>query len=72
MSTYETELGYIVKETINGLDVTEDGEFVCELTSKCLDDYRDENEDIDDDALEADIREVEEAEDFLAYQKEYC
>lgn len=72
MGVYETELGYIVRETISGLDVTEDGEFVCELSGKRLEDYRDENEDIDDDALEADIREVKEAEDFLAYQKDYC
>lgn len=71
MGIYETELGYIVKETINGLDVTEDGEFVCELTGKCLDDYRYDG-DIDDDKLESDITDTVNAEDFLAYQKEYC
>ena len=72
MSTYETELGYIVKETITGLDVTEDGEFVCELYGKTLDSYRDENDDIDDDKLESDIKEIIEAAEFLAYQAEYC
>ena len=66
MSTYETELGYIVKETISGLDVTEDGEFVCELYGKTLDSYRDENDDIDDDKLESDIKETVEVADFLA------
>jgi hypothetical protein len=66
MSTYETELGYIVKETISGLDVTEDGEFVCELYGKTLDSYRDENDDIDDDKLESDIKETIEVADFLA------
>ena len=72
MSTYETELGYIVKETISGLDVTEDGEFVCELYGKTLDSYRAENDDIDDDKLESDIKETIEAAEFLAYQAEYC
>ena len=72
MGTYETELGYIVRETLGGLEVTEDDKVICTLNGKRLEDYRDENEDIDDDALEADIREVEEAEDFLAYQNEYC
>ena len=72
MGTYETELGYIVKETISGLDVTEDGEFVCESYGKTLDSYRDENDDIDDDKLESDIKETIEAAEFLAYQAEYC
>ena len=57
MGTYETELGYIVRETLGGLEVTEDDKVICTLDGK---------------TLEADIREVEEAEDFLAYQKEYC
>ena len=72
MDTYETEFGYIVRETLGGLEVTEDDKVICTLDGKTLDSYRDEDENIDDDALEADIREVEEAEDFLAYQKEYC
>ena len=54
------------------MEVTEDDKVICTLDGKTLDSYRDEDENIDDDALEADIREVEEAEDFLAYQKEYC
>jgi len=72
MSTYETELGYIVRETLGGLEVTEDDKVICTLDGKTLDHYRDEDENIDDDALEADIREAEETEDFLAYQNEYC
>ena len=69
MGIYETELGYQVRETTSGLDVTEDGEFVCELTNKTLNDYRtdkdDEDSDIDDDKLEADIKEQVEVEEFL-------
>lgn len=69
MSIYETELGYQVRETIDGLDVTEDGEFVCELIGKTLNDYRsdrdDDFSDIDDDLLEADIKEQVEADEFL-------
>lgn len=72
MGTYETELGYIVRETLGGLEVTEDDKVICTLDGKTLEDYRDEYENIDDDALEADIREGEEVEDFLAYQSEYC
>ena len=71
MGVYETELGYIVTETIDGLDVTEDGEFVCELKGKSLNDYRfggcedDDYSEINDDLLEADIKEQVEVEDFL-------
>ena len=64
MGIYETELGYKVTEFNGGLDVTEDGEFVCELYGKTLDDYR-VDEDIDDDKLEADIEEQVEFEVFL-------
>lgn len=56
MGIYETELGYQVRETTSSLYVTEDGEFVCELYGKTLDDYRFDG-DIDDDLLEADIKE---------------
>ena len=73
MGVYETELGYIVTETIDGLDVTENGEFVCELYGKTLNDYRvnkdDEDSDIDDDKLEADIKEQVEVEEFLDNQQ---
>ena len=69
MGIYETELGYKVTEFNGGLDVTEDGEFVCELIGKTLNDYRtdkdDEDSDIDDDLLEADIKEQVEVEVFL-------
>ena len=65
MGVYETELGYIVRETLTGLDVTEDGEFVCELYGKTLDNYRYDG-DIDDDKLESDIKETIEVADFLA------
>ena len=71
MSVYETELGYIVTETIDGLDVKDDGEFVCELRGKCLDDYRYDG-DIDDDKLETDIKETIEVEDFLENQQGNC
>ena len=71
MGVYETELGYVVTETIDGLDVTENNEFVCELKGKSLNDYRfgsDEDDDyseINDDLLEADIKEQVEVEVFL-------
>ena len=66
MDIYETESGYIVTETLGGLEVTEDDRVICTLDGKTLEDYCDEDENIDDDALEADIREGEEVEDFLA------
>jgi hypothetical protein len=72
MDIYETKNGYIVTETLGGLEVTEDDRVICTLNGKTLEDYCDEDENIDDDALEADIREGEEVEDFLAYQNEYC
>jgi hypothetical protein len=69
MGVYETELGYQVRETINGLDVTENGEFVCELYGKTLNDYRtdrdDELSDIDDDRLEADIKKTIETDEII-------
>lgn len=61
MGIYETELGYQVRETTSSLYVTEDGEFICELYGKTLDDYRFDG-DIDDDLLEADIKERVEVE----------
>ena len=73
MSTYETELGYVVTETLSGLDVHENGEFVCELSGKTLKNYRVEDSwDIDEDKLEADIKEQLEVEDFLNDQAQYC
>ena len=61
MGIYEAELGYQVRETTSSLYVTEDGEFVCELYGKTLYDYRFDG-DIDDDLLEADIKERVEVE----------
>ena len=76
MDIYETELGYQVRETISGLDVTENGEFVCELYGKTLNDYRsdrdDEDSDIDDDKLEADIKETIETAELIEEQIGYC
>jgi hypothetical protein len=72
MSKYQTPLGYIVRETLSGLEVYEDGKVACLIANTSLDKYRDENEDIDDDALEADIKESCEVQEFLDYQQEYC
>jgi hypothetical protein len=70
MGVYETELGYIVTETIDGLDVTENDEFVCELQGVSLNDYRfsgddDDYSEINDDLLESDIKEQIAVDDFL-------
>ena len=76
MGIYETELGYQVRETLSGLDVTENEEFVCELYGKTLNDYRvdrdDEDSDIDDDKLEADIKETIETAELIEEQIGYC
>ena len=76
MGIYETPLGYQVRETIDGLDVTENGEFVCELSGKRLNDYRvevgDEDTDIDDDKLEAAIKETIEDAEILGKALGYC
>ena len=73
MGIYETELGYQVRETIEGLDVYEDGQIVCNLYGKTLNDYRvevgDEDTDIDDDKLEAAIKEQIEVMEFLDDQQ---
>lgn len=72
MNTYETELGYIVRETLSGLEVSENDRVICTLSGKSLDNYRVNEWDIDDDLLEADIKEEVEVEEFLAYQEDYC
>lgn len=72
MNTYETELGYIVRETLGGLEVSENDRVVCTLSGKTLDNYRVNEWDIDDDLLEADIKEQVEVEEFIAYQEDYC
>ena len=75
MGIYETELGYQVRETTSGLDVTEDGEFVCELTGKTLNDYRvdkdDDDSDIDEEKLNTDIKETIETAEFIEEQIGY-
>ena len=40
MNTYETELGYIVRETLSGLEVSENDRVICTLSGKSLDNYR--------------------------------
>lgn len=63
MQTYETENGYIVTETMYGLDIYIGNKdikgFRGELQGKCLADYAYENPDgdfvIDEDELEEDI-----------------
>ena len=75
MGIYETELGYQVRETIDGLDVYEDGQLVCELSGKTLNDYRyivgddDDYSEINDDKLEAAIKEEIEVMEFLDDQQ---
>ena len=74
MSIYETELGYVVKETTSGLDVYEDTEmehYICELGGVSLDNFRDDNDDVDDDKLEAAIKEELEVEDIIAMNADY-
>jgi hypothetical protein len=68
MEQYKTQLGYIVKETIDGLDVYEDEKFVCELTGHTLNDYR-YNGKINDDILECAIKEEIEVIEFLDKMK---
>ena len=65
MSTYQTPLGYIARETISGLEVYENDKVACLIENTTLDKYRDENEDIDDDLLEADIKNAIEIEEFV-------
>ena len=74
MGIYETELGYVVRETTSGLDVYEDTDmtkFVCELPHINLDNFRDENDDIDDDKLESAITEQIEVENIIAMNADY-
>lgn len=70
MENHDTGL-YEVQERIGGMDVYEDGEFVCELNGYSLDDFRDEDDDfnklpdVDDDRLNDTIKEQLEVEEFL-------
>ena len=73
MGIYQTESGYVVKETINGLDVYDDEEmevFVCELSGVSLDNFRYDG-DIDDDKLHDAIKEELEVEDIIAMSADY-
>ena len=73
MAEYETQLGFIVRETLEGLEVSDSGYPVCTLANKTLENYRADNGiDINDDLLESDIKEQAEVESFIDYQKEYC
>ena len=70
---YTTEdFGYNVRETLEGLEVSEDGKVVCTLEGKSLTGYMNDENVIDSETLEDDIREQIEIEGFLSYQKEYC
>ena len=72
MNTYESESGYIVRETLEGLEVKDDDKVVCVITNKTLNDYRedpnDDLSDIKDDMLETDINKLVEVADFIACQ----
>ena len=73
MSIYETELGYVVRETTSGLDVYEDEDmenFVCELSGVSLDNFRYDG-DVDDDKLEAAIKEEVEVLNILEMNADY-
>ena len=76
MSIYQTPLGYQVRETIDGLDVTENGDFICELYGKSLDDFRystdDDYSEVDDDKLEDAIKETIEDAEILGKALGYC
>jgi len=72
MESYELENGRVVIERINGLDVYDGDAFVCEIQGKTLDSFRDENDEIDEDALDAEIDDILDADEFIDYQKNYC
>ena len=73
MEEYETQLGFIVRETLEGLEVTENGCHVCTLDNKTLENYlMDNGIDIDDDLLEADIKKMDAVEAIIDDFKQYC
>lgn len=39
MATYETELGYAIRETLTGIEVKENDEFVCFLKGRTIAEY---------------------------------
>ena len=69
--SYITESGYEVTETIGGLYVTENSEYVCEIPSKTISDFT-YNDVVDDNKLESEIENMKEVEAFINYQKDYC
>ena len=72
MNTYLTESGYTARESMSGIDIYDGDSFVCELGGRKLDEYRDEDDNIDDNALDADISMQLQVDDFIEYQQEYC
>ena len=65
MKEYEmTTDFYNVVETMHGLDVYEDGQFVCEITGMCLDDFTFDGK-VSEAELGQAIKEQIEVEDFL-------
>lgn len=70
-NSYITESGYEVMETIGGLYVTENSEYVCEIPSKTISDFT-YNDKVDDNKLESEIESMKEVEEFINYQKDYC
>ena len=64
MNTHITRLGYVVKETTYGLNIYENGDFVCELTGARMADFT-YNGKVDDNKLEDAIEEELECEEFL-------
>lgn len=69
---YTTESGYTVRETLSGLDVEDcNGCHACELPVG-LSHFEDENGNIDEDLLEAEIRNEMDIEGFLADQADYA
>ena len=65
---HTTQLGYGVTETEKGLEVTEDDKYLCTLSGKTFNDYT-YNDEVDDDKLEADIKEEVSIEEFLENQQ---
>ena len=67
---HTTQLGYGVTETQQGLEVTEDDKYLCTLSGKTFRDYTyNDNDEVGDDKLEADIKEEVSIEEFLENQQ---
>lgn len=71
--THETQDGYTARDTIGGIEVYDWNDIlVCKLSGRTLNDYMNEHEEVDDDALEEDIKDELDVENFIAYQEDYC